>query len=35
VTEITRTAAAGFIEKVAQPGADLVEEQFRSVRNSL
>jgi adenylate cyclase len=35
VTEITRTAASGFIEKVAQLGADHVDEQFRNVRDSL
>ncbi|MGH9809267.1 MAG: cache domain-containing protein, partial [Terriglobia bacterium] len=35
VTQITRTAASGFIEKVAQLGADHVDEQFRNVRDSL
>jgi len=35
VTSITRTAASGFIEKVAQLGADHVDEQFKSVRDSL
>jgi adenylate cyclase len=35
VTSITRTAASGFIEKVAQLGADHVDEQFKNVRNSL
>lgn len=35
VTVITRTAARGFIEKVAQLGADHVDEQFRNVRDSL
>lgn len=35
VTVITRTAASSFIEKVAQLGADHVDEQFRNVRNSL
>ncbi|WP_445215221.1 cache domain-containing protein [Bradyrhizobium sp. Pa8] len=35
VTVITRTAASGFIEKVAQLGADHVDEQFRNVRNNL
>ncbi|WP_298872344.1 adenylate/guanylate cyclase domain-containing protein [uncultured Bradyrhizobium sp.] len=35
VTTITRTAASGFIEKVAQLGADHVDEQFKNVRNNL
>ncbi len=35
VTQITRTAASGFIEKVAQLGAGHVDEQFRNVRDSL
>jgi len=35
VTSITRTAASGFIEKVAQLGADHVDEQFKNVRDSL
>lgn len=35
VTKITNTAAAGFIEKVAQLGADHVDEQFRNVRDNL
>lgn len=35
VTVITRTAAAGFIEKVAQLGADHVDEQFKNVRDNL
>lgn len=35
VTVITRTAARGFIEKVAQLGADHVDEQFKNVRNNL
>ncbi len=35
VSRITRTAAAGFIEKVAQLGADHIDEQFKNVRDSL
>ncbi|WP_246563598.1 cache domain-containing protein [Bradyrhizobium liaoningense] len=35
VTVITRAAASGFIEKVAQLGADHVDEQFRYVRDNL
>ncbi|WP_342730158.1 adenylate/guanylate cyclase domain-containing protein [Bradyrhizobium sp. B117] len=35
VTSITRTAASGFIEKVAQLGADHVDEQFQNVRDNL
>ncbi|MDN3273579.1 adenylate/guanylate cyclase domain-containing protein [Frankia sp. RB7] len=35
VTSITRTAASGFIEKVAQLGADHVDEQFKNVRDNL
>ncbi|WP_441236079.1 adenylate/guanylate cyclase domain-containing protein [Bradyrhizobium sp. 930_D9_N1_4] len=35
VTVITRTAASGFIEKVAQLGADHVDEQFKNVRDNL
>jgi len=35
VTKITHTAAAGFIEKVVQLGADHVDEQFRNVRDIL
>ena len=35
VTSITRTAARGFIEKVAQLGADHVNEQFKTVRDNL
>ncbi|GLR88512.1 cache domain-containing protein [Bradyrhizobium iriomotense] len=35
VTLITRTAASGFIEKVAQLGADHVDEQFKNVRDNL
>jgi adenylate cyclase len=35
VTQITRTAASSFIEKVAQLGASHVDEQFRNVRDSL
>ena len=35
MTKITNTAAAGFIEKVAQLGADHVDEQFRNVRDNL
>ncbi len=35
VSLITRTAAAGFIEKVAQLGADHIDEQFRNVRDGL
>lgn len=32
VTSITRTAASGFIEKLAQLGADHVDEQFFPAR---
>lgn len=35
VTVITRTAASGFIEKVAQIGADHVDEQCKDVRDNL
>ncbi|MBB4367796.1 adenylate cyclase [Bradyrhizobium sp. cir1] len=35
VTLITRTAASSFIEKVAQLGADHVDEQFKNVRDNL
>ncbi|MCP3405888.1 adenylate/guanylate cyclase domain-containing protein [Bradyrhizobium sp. CCGB01] len=35
VTVITRAAASGFIEKVAQLGADHVDEQFKNVRDNL
>jgi len=35
VSRITRTAASGFIEKVAQLGAEHVDEQFKNVRDSL
>lgn len=35
VTVITRTAASSFIEKVAQLGADHVDEQFKNVRDNL
>jgi adenylate cyclase len=35
VTVITRTAATSFIEKVAQLGADHVDEQFKNVRDNL
>ena len=35
VSQITRTAASSFIEKVAQLGADHVDEQFKNVRDSL
>ncbi|UGX98154.1 adenylate/guanylate cyclase domain-containing protein [Bradyrhizobium barranii subsp. barranii] len=35
VTAITRTAASGFIEKVAQLGADHIDEQFKNVRDNL
>ncbi|RXH14826.1 adenylate/guanylate cyclase domain-containing protein [Bradyrhizobium guangzhouense] len=35
VTSITRTAASSFIEKVAQLGADHVDEQFKNVRDNL
>ncbi|MCG2632287.1 adenylate/guanylate cyclase domain-containing protein [Bradyrhizobium sp. WYCCWR 13023] len=35
VTSITRTAARGFIEKVAQLGADHVDERFKTVRDNL
>lgn len=35
VTAITKTAASGFIEKVAQLGADHVDEQFKNVRDNL
>ncbi|WP_246701511.1 cache domain-containing protein [Rhodopseudomonas sp. BR0G17] len=35
VTQITRSAASGFIEKVAQLGAEHIDEQFKNVRDSL
>jgi adenylate cyclase len=35
VSQITRTAASSFIEKVAQLGADHVDEQFKNVRDAL
>jgi adenylate cyclase len=35
VTSITRTAASGFIAKVAQLGADHVDEQFKNARDNL
>ena len=35
VSSITRTAASTFIEKVAQLGADRIDAQFKSVRDSL
>jgi adenylate cyclase len=35
VSQITRTAASSFIEKVAQLGADHIDEQFKNVRDSL
>jgi adenylate cyclase len=35
VTVITKTAASSFIEKVAQLGADHVDEQFKNVRDNL
>jgi adenylate cyclase len=35
VSQITRTAASGFIEKVAQLGAERIDEQFRNVRDNL
>jgi len=35
VSRITRTAASGFIEKVAQLGAERIDEQFKKVRDSL
>ncbi|MCP3472189.1 adenylate/guanylate cyclase domain-containing protein [Bradyrhizobium sp. CCGUVB1N3] len=35
VSRITRTAAASFIDKVAQLGADRIDTQFRDVRDSL
>ncbi|KRR09118.1 adenylate cyclase [Bradyrhizobium jicamae] len=35
VSAITRTAAAGFIDKVAQLGADRIDSQFRNVRDGL
>ena len=35
VSRITRTAASGFIEKVAQLGADHIDEQFKNVRDCL
>jgi adenylate cyclase len=35
VTRITYNAATGFIEKVAQLGADHVDEQFTNVRDNL
>ena len=35
VSSITRTAAGTFIEKVAQLGADRIDAQFKSIRDSL
>jgi len=35
VSAITRTAATSFIEKVAQIGADHIDEQFENVRDNL
>jgi adenylate cyclase len=35
VSQITRTAASSFIEKVAQLSADHIDAQFRNVRDSL
>ena len=35
ISSITRTAASTFIEKVAQLGADRIDAQFKSVRDSL
>jgi adenylate cyclase len=35
VSAITRAAASGFIEKVAQLGADHIDTQFRNVRDAL
>src|ERR1700742_2184717 len=35
LSAITRAAASSFIEKVAQLGADHVDEQFKNVRDSL
>jgi adenylate cyclase len=35
ISSITRTAASTFIEKVAQLGADRIDTQFKSVRDSL
>jgi adenylate cyclase len=35
VTQITQTAASSFIEKVAQLGADHIDEQFKNVRDNL
>jgi adenylate cyclase len=35
VSRITRTAASGFIEKVAQLGAEHIDGQFKNVRDSL
>jgi adenylate cyclase len=35
VSMITRTAASGFIEKVAQLGAEHIDGQFKNVRDSL
>ncbi|XSC43941.1 cache domain-containing protein [Bradyrhizobium sp. RDT10] len=35
VSSITRTAASTFIEKAAQLGADRIDAQFKSVRDSL
>ena len=35
VTVITKAAASSFIEKVAQLGADHVDEQFKNVRDNL
>jgi adenylate cyclase len=35
LTIVTRTAASGFIEKVAQLGADHVDEHFKNIRDNL
>ena len=35
VSEITRTAASSFIERVAQLGADHIDEQFKNVLDGL
>jgi adenylate cyclase len=35
IAAITQTAASSFIDKVAQLGADRIDSQFRSVRDSL
>jgi adenylate cyclase len=35
VSQITRTAASSFIEKVAQLGANHIDEQFKNVRDGL